>query len=165
VGNGGCALDLGSGAFNDARFLIEKGYEVDAVDSHGQVPDLPLHFYPVAFKDFNFPKGKYDLVNAQFALPFNGEEGFRDLIQNIYDSLKPDGVFVGQLFGTEDSWYGDKNIAFHTIQEVLDLFAPFKIAISEEKKEGGTASGKNKFWHVFHIKATKPNDVYQHSSS
>jgi len=82
------ALDLGPGALNDASFLLEQGFQTVAVNKG------PLEADPVAqsraatfpqdrfvyrvspFDAFDFKPDEYDLINAQYALPFNPPETF-----------------------------------------------------------------------------------------
>lgn len=154
------ALDLGSGAGNDARFLLEQGFMyVDAVDSSAHAAiNLPeeVHFWQMPFDAFGFPIDTYDLINAQYALPFNGPKTFAAMFTKLAHSLKVDGIFTGQFFGPEDDWSGDPNMTFHSREEIVRLLDGFAIIVErEEKRSGPTALGGDKFWHVFHIIARK----------
>lgn len=156
VGAGGRALDLGAGALNDTRYLLGKGYEVDAVDSNPSIlelgKDFKAHLFVSTFDTFNFPTATYDLINASYALPFNPPETFDAMFARLIASLKPGGVFVGQFFGPKDSWSANKRMTFHTEEQVKNLFKGFTILhFKESKYEGKTALGQNKFWHVFDI--------------
>lgn len=158
VGMGGYALDLGAGALNDTRYLLERGYDVDAVDSNPSILELGrglntnAHIFISTFDTFHFPVEKYDLVNAQYALPFNSPKTFDAMFARLVKSLKSGGIFVGQFFGTEDSWSDDEKMTFHTKEQVKTLFKRFSIShIEEIKKEGKTALGREKFWHVFNV--------------
>lgn len=74
------ALDLGAGSLNDTRRLIIEGFEhIDIVDSNPTVKtlaqNLPKDFVTVfitSFEKFYFPKNSYDLINAQYSIPFAG---------------------------------------------------------------------------------------------
>ena len=158
---GGYALDLGAGALNDTRYLLEQGYEVDVVDSNPSILELgkdlkKVRLFVSRFDAFDFPIAKYDLINAGDAFPFNPPETFDAMIARLAASLKPGGVFVGQFFGVEDSWSNDKKMTFHTKEQVAALLKGFAVSHFEEtKKEGKTAMGQNKFWHVFNVIATR----------
>src|SRR5579863_6819789 len=71
----GRALDLGAGAGRDTRYLLEQGFDVTAVDAEpgavvllAALPSERLHVVRSTFEDFAF--ATYDLISAQFALPF-----------------------------------------------------------------------------------------------
>ena len=157
---GGYALDFGAGALNETRYLLERGYDVDVVDSNPSILELgkglKAHFFVSTFDTFDFPVAKYDLINAEYSLPFNPPETFDSMFARLAASLKPGGVFVGQLFGPEDSWSKNKKMTFHTKEQIEKLFKGFTISHLEEvKNEGRTVTGQEKFWHVFHIIATR----------
>lgn len=155
------ALDLGAGTLIESKFLTKKGFKkVVAIDSALEAKifaknfkNKKFHFKNISFREFDFPKKKFDLINAQFALPFYGKRGFNSFIKKVRGSLKPKGVFVGQFFGVNDSWNNSNyNLAFHTKKQALDLLFGLKILeFIEEEKEGKTASGNKKHWHVFHF--------------
>ena len=158
VNNKNHALDLGCGAGNDSRFLKEKGFMVTSVDCS---PEVKKYFHDSglvisSYADFDFPIEYYDLINAQYALPFNPPESFNSMFERLTKSLKPGGIFTGQFFGKEDSWLDDREMAFHTETEIRSLLSVYKIHVfREEKRKGKTASGQEKFWHVFHVIAEK----------
>ncbi|MDB5266579.1 MAG: class SAM-dependent methyltransferase [Parcubacteria group bacterium] len=159
------ALDLGSGALNDTRYLLSVGFEhVTAVDKNPvsgevleQLPAEKVTYEISSFEDFDFVEGAYDLINAQYSLPFTSKGKFNDVIQSIIKSLKPGGVFVGQFFGDRDEWNVEgRDMTFQTKEEAESLLQGLKIAeFSEEEKDGKTAAGETKHWHVFHFIAVK----------
>ncbi len=155
------ALDLGAGAMNDVHFLAQNGFKVIAVDSNKEVEkymqDIPnAEFVASTFDVFSFPLKEFDIVNAQYSLPFNPPTTFNIMFSKLIHSLKKGGIFVGQLFGEEDGWAGDTKMTFHSDTEIKDLLQPFNILVyREEKKLGTTVAGKEKFWHVLHIIAEK----------
>lgn len=98
----GRALDLGAGAFKDTRFLLEKRFVVDDVDKADNVAELApeaeaFHFFPQSYEEYDFPKETYDLVNAQYSLPFGHPDHFPAVWQSISNSLKTGGIFAGQF--------------------------------------------------------------------
>lgn len=156
------AVDLGAGAMNDASYLVSEGFaKVIAVDSNPGVieyaKDIPnLEVKIARYEDYIFPELKYDLVTAQYALPFCSPESFDAVIDSIKKSLKKGGIFTGQFFGTEDDWSSNPNMTFHTENQVKDLLKDMKIHVfREEKKVGKTATEAEKNWHVFHVIAEK----------
>ncbi|MBP9719176.1 MAG: class I SAM-dependent methyltransferase [Candidatus Levybacteria bacterium] len=155
------ALDLGAGTLVESAFLLENDFKnVTAVDSSPQTKSFAESFDQQRFtlkicsyQEFNFPKNYYDLINAQYALPFYGKDGFEKFIEKIKLSLKPGGIFVGQFFGVNDEWNAaDSKLAFQTKDEVLNMLSELEmIEFNEEEKDGKTASGETKHWHVFHF--------------
>jgi tellurite methyltransferase len=155
------ALDLGAGTLIESKYLVESGFKkVVAVDSSVQMKEFvggfdkpELVLVVESFKDFDFSKYTFDLINAQFALPFYGKTDFPIFIKKVIASLLSDGIFVGQFFGINDSWNtSDSDIAFHTKEEVLDFLSDLEILeFTEEEKDATTASSEPKHWHVFHF--------------
>ena len=108
------------------------------------------------FSAFEYPTDHYDLINAQFSLPFCAPQDFARVFEQVTQALKPGGVFVGQFFGTGDSWANTSRMTFHTRAEVEQLLAPYTtLALREEKEPGQTDLGEAKFWHIYNIIARK----------
>ncbi|MEK7115286.1 MAG: class I SAM-dependent methyltransferase [Patescibacteria group bacterium] len=160
-----CALDLGCGSGRDTKYLLEQGFVVTAVDKEleseiyiKKLPQDNLTFILSKFEDFNFEKEKYNLINAQFSLPFIDRDRFNEVFEKIKLSLKTGGVFVGQLFGINDDWNKSKitRTTFHTKEEARRLFEDMKIIRFIEKDYYGKIDdGTPKHWHVFHILSVK----------
>lgn len=159
------ALDLGAGALNEVRYLLDVGFQhITAVDSkpvaqeiYEKLPKDKISYEITTFDNFKFEKNKYDLINAQYSLPFNPRETFAEVWGKIINSLKSEGIFVGQLFGDRDEWNKEgSKLTFHTKEEAERLISGLKIVkFEEEDKEGKTAAGPVKHWHVFHFIAKK----------
>lgn len=159
------ALDLGAGTLIESVFLLENGFKkVTAVDSSeetkGFAEGLDSERFTLevsAYQDFVFLRNAYDFINAQYALPFHGPDNFEDFIERIKDSIKLKGFFVGQFFGINDDWHkGGRDLAFQTKEEAMELLSGLEIIeFNEEEKEGQTALGKAKHWHLFHFIAKK----------
>jgi tellurite methyltransferase len=159
------ALDLGAGTLIESKHLLDAGFNsVTAIDSSALCKEfaemLPKENFELiisSFQDFTFMPQTYDLINAQYALPFHGKKDFDSFIEKIIASLKPGGILVGQFFGIRDGWNTDDSVlAFQTKEEVLELLKNLEmVECIEEEKEGKTASGNEKYWHVFHVIARK----------
>ena len=156
------ALDLGVGALGDSKYLASKGYEVTAVDSEESIkylapgtPNLDVIVSPME----NFaPDGEYDLVNAQYALPFIPKECFWNVLATAAGSLKESGIFCATFFGPEDEWHNDPMLTFVSKSELEEKLSTYNLNVlynEEEKGLGKIAAGGNKFWHVFHVIARK----------
>jgi tellurite methyltransferase len=159
------ALDLGSGALNDTKYLLAKGFEhITAVDKNpvseeivAQLPSGKVSYEVSSFEDFDFAEDTYNLINAQYSLPFTSKEKFNDVIESITRSLKPGGVFVGQFFGDRDEWNVEgRDMTFQTKEEAEELLKDLKVEeFEEEEREAPTAAGNMKHWHIFHFIAVK----------
>jgi SAM-dependent methyltransferase len=159
------ALDLGAGGLKDTRFLLAQGFEhVTVVDQEPTAKKLAntlanplLEVIIGSFDEFAFPHEQYDLVNAQFALPFNPPETFYEMMEKLKTSIIPGGIFCGQLFGKEDEWnIPTSKLTFHTKEEVGTLFSGFTFITCRERiYDGILANGTPKHWHLFHIIAKK----------
>lgn len=156
VENKSRALDLGAGALVESKYLLSLGFDVVAVDQERfpeQISDSKFTFVQSSFKDYQFPKDSFDLITAQFSLPFNGIEGFSELWNRIILSLKHKGIFVGQLFGENDEWnVAGSELVFHSKKEVEGLLTGLEVLKLEEvNKDNILSNGKPKHWHIFHI--------------
>ncbi len=165
---GGQALDLGAGAGRDTRYLLEQGFQVTAVDAEPRsvalLATLPQDHLQVAqssFADFPFAFATYDLINAQFALPFMPSDRFTTVFVRLKAALVPGGVFAGQFFGVHDEWNSPERaraMTFLTRGEAEGLLSDLEvIELTEEDADGHKADGSPKHWHIFHILARRPS--------
>jgi SAM-dependent methyltransferase len=165
----GRALDLGAGAGRDTRYLLAQGFQVTAVDAQAEAvallatlapPDAPERLLAVksTFEDFTFESGAYDLINAQFTLPFVAREHFFAVFSRIKAALTPGGVFAGQFFGIHDEWNAsNSDMTFLTRAEAEAQLGDLEtIEFRELEEDGHVADGRSKHWHVFHILARRP---------
>jgi len=80
------ALDLGCGAMNDTKTIFKAGFvSIDAVDNNPSVSEIAkdivdtgfsLKFYEETFSKFLFVHNNYDLISAQYSLPFTKQTDF-----------------------------------------------------------------------------------------
>jgi tellurite methyltransferase len=159
------ALDLGSGALNDSIYLLQNGFEhVVAVDQsniaqniYDTLPVDRVRYVISTFDNFEFPNSSYDLINAQFALPFNPPDTFDAMFEKLKASLAPHGLFVGNLFGIKDDWnIPASGKTFHNAEQVRGLLEGLQVLYLEEKEEDSyPVIGPKKHWHLFDIIAKK----------
>ena len=156
----GSALDIGAGALNESKYLLQNNFEVvTAVDSSPSslelaknVNDNRFTFSNTSIEDFEFHPESLDLINAQLSLPLLSKENFRKVWGEIFSSLKKGGIFSGQLFGERDQWGNDQTMNFHTKDEVTELISGFEVIQNEElEKDENTAAGNMKHWHIFNL--------------
>jgi len=161
VNQKGTAVDLGSGDLIDAKFLLSQGFnKVIAIDKEppldkqfSGLDEKPFEFIQSEFDEFEFPKREYDLINAQYSLPFNTQQTFDKLWHDLLESLAPNGIFVGQFFGINDEWNDQtRDMTFHTGMEVNNLIKDMEVLkFQEEETDRKLASGHRKHWHLFHV--------------
>ncbi|MFG0251484.1 MAG: class I SAM-dependent methyltransferase, partial [Phycisphaerales bacterium JB038] len=113
-----------------------------------------------AFERFDFPES-YDAVYSGFSLPFCPESEFEDIWWRLRDSLKPGGVLAFQLFGDRDGWANCPEHAddacFHSRAQVERFLEGTERLFDDEvEKDGHTALGEAKYWHVFHLIVRQP---------
>lgn len=157
ISNKDKALDLGAGALNETKYLLEQGFEVTAVDQSPLVAEMAkqiqspkLHVITASFENFDFSRNSYDLIVALFALPFM-ENNFESVFARIKSSLKNGGIFCGQFFGNRDQRKNNTNRTFHTKEQVMDLLSDLEVlSFEEEEKMKGDMNA-----HIFHVIARK----------
>jgi hypothetical protein len=160
----GHALDVGAGALNDAFCLLKEGFTlVTAIDVEPMAQEIVDLFPKSRFdyvissaQNFSFPVARFDLVNAQYSLPFISPTEFHDVWCKIINSLTHGGIFTGQLFGNRDEWASKSDMSFHRVEEAREFLSTMKtILFNEDENDGPTAMGTMKHWHVYHFIASK----------
>jgi SAM-dependent methyltransferase len=159
----GDALDIGAGAGRDTAYLLEQGWRVTAVDSspaaakllRGIGPEDRLRVVHSAAEDFE--PDTYDLVNAQFSLPFIAPGRFGETVTRLQNAVRLAGLMAATFFGPRDQWNAPGNeMTFTTKDEVERLFAGWQLLeLAEIEEDGTTATGGSKHWDVIHVIARK----------
>lgn len=150
------ALDLGSGALLEVRHMIEKGFKhVSAVDelqhekfAEGIDPEK-VSIIQEDIEDYDFPVGKFDLVNAWYTLPFLSREQLPEVIEKIEKSLKKDGIFIASFFGEKDfKVQGEQDPAVgYKKEDLVNLLDQFDILNSQQERFIENAKGNNQHVH------------------
>lgn len=157
------AIDIGCGALKDTRFLLDQGFVVTALDSDPgivsfaeKIVSKDLQYHVSSFETFDFPEEEYRLATAMYALPFTKPLMFDYVFLRVFASLKSGGIFCGQFFGIHDEWSTNSEMTFHTKPQIEALLSHMRIIKLEEvEKDGVTANGTPKHWHVFNVIAKK----------
>lgn len=151
------ALDIGAGALNGSQFLLDMGFsEVDAIDLTPQFKSLKIkkgaHFkyFQRSFGQYHFPLEAFDLISAEYALPFCDRESFDSIWNGMERSLRWSGIFAGQLFGVEDGWAGNPNMTFHSRKDIAILTKQFS-TIKIKEIQFVESSSRRKLWHYFDL--------------
>jgi SAM-dependent methyltransferase len=167
------ALELGCGAGNEVLAMLEAGLGVLAIDRHqgaldatlaaatarGIAAGLELRRGPME-EVLKGIAGPFALVHARFALPFVPSRAFPLVWERIRALLGPRGVLCCQLFGPRDQFVAERPAGamnFHDRSAVEGLVAGLEVLEWEEvAKDGYTALGRPKFWHVHHLLLRAP---------
>lgn len=151
------ALDLGAGALNDSAYLLETGFkELVAVDLTPPYKELSpgadqqFKYVQQRFDEFYFPPDHFDMVSAQFALPFTGREHFKTVWRRALSTLKGSGIFTGQLFGERDDWFGQDGIIFHSGEDVSRLINGL-VVLKNKEREYVEKGVRAKHWHYYDL--------------
>lgn len=150
--NPGRALDFGAGLGKEAAWLIARGWRVTAVECDVTALDDLRHNAPAAevVLDLADVKGEYDLTLACFSIFYPAPESLADTWRRLLALTKPGGILAGQLLGEQDSWANWARTAHR--DEVEALYDGHERLYHEEVcREGKTAFGATKTWHVHHF--------------
>ena len=169
---GGLAIDLGCGAGQAAEFFGEHGYRVVAIDLDQRAIDLTharcagLRVQADLLDIRHAEIEKCNLVHCGFVLFFLSNEEIVDTMANIRAAIQPGGLFIGQFLGPNDTWVTPTGnpqspiqsaLTPHTRAEIEQLLTGFEFLHQEEvERDGKTAWGEQKHWHVTHVIARKP---------
>jgi SAM-dependent methyltransferase len=145
----GKALDIGCNKGRESRELLQRGFEVDAIDSV-VVPEIEghnFHFQKIALQDYVIVPEKYNLILAYYILPFlKRKELVIKAINDIRSGLKKDGIAIITLFGNEHEWRDKGHHFFSDLGEAKTLIGEY-IDFVEQKGLRKTMEGGQAFWH------------------
>ncbi|MHA2501540.1 MAG: class I SAM-dependent methyltransferase [Candidatus Kariarchaeaceae archaeon] len=155
--------DIGFGAGNEVLFLLNQGWKAIAIDAENEAgerlrskvgEEANLELIISKYENVSFPSTS--LLHAGYAIPFCHPDHFEEVWQRLSNSISTGGIFCGQLFGVNDAWSDNESMTFHSRDQVTSLLSGFEILeLEEEEGTKGTATGGDKYWHIFHIMARK----------
>lgn len=153
-------LDLGIGQGRNSIPLVDQGFNVTGVDYSQKCLEIcknncpKLNLVQSDIRKFKIEKNKFDLIMSRCVLHFFHKNDCYEIIKNIKENLKADGIVYIHVFSTEDPKYkkctdsqefeklennifhnieNDTYISFFTKEEIQNLFNDFEtISISEE---------------------------------
>lgn len=130
---GGKALDLGYGNGHVARFLLDRGFAVQAVDI-GAPKIEGIEIVESDIRNFTIPENTYNFIHARNVLTFLKEDEIFPMIEKMYNGLMPNGVLYFTLFGQRDEWYGVKDqmtfVSDFLIDDLETYLSPLKLEMS-----------------------------------
>jgi len=160
----GRAVDVGCGQGIETMELLRRGWNVVAIDAEpdgmrrvreraGDDPRLTTVVSPM--QDADIPAA--DLIHAAFSLPFCPPAAFPGLWERIRGALRPEGRFVGNLFGDRDTWASTQpDMTFFDPERARALFEDLELEVFREQEEEGDAWGEPKHWHYFDVISRRP---------
>lgn len=170
VDNFGNALDFGAGGLRDTRYLKRFPFnKIDALDSNEEALAIykrmrnadKVDVFIGEFNDFEYKENYYDIINAQYSLPYIEKSSFNSVLEKLKNSLTLGGVFVGNFFGVNDAWNNGEHtdMTFLSRTEAEEVFKDFETLLIKEleynKKD--PIDGEVAKWHVieFIVRKTK----------
>ena len=128
-------LDLGCGSGRDARYFLEKGYQVDATDGSAEICRLASEYTGIPVKQMLFSEldavSEYDGIWACASILHLPEEELRDVMHRIGAALKEDGIFYtsfkyGDFAGERNGRYF-RDFTEESFREFLKDFHEFRM--------------------------------------
>ncbi|MFF1819106.1 class I SAM-dependent methyltransferase [Kribbella sp. NPDC058245] len=158
----GTAVDLGCGAGNEVLDLLQRGWQVHAVDSStaalaeverrtAGLPGLTLEHSEL----WSAEPPAADYVYAGFSLFFAPPERFAKVWAVVTRAVRPGGLFAGQLLGPRDSWASEPGLTVHSEAEVRELLTGWDVLQLKSVELDGRAMSGPKHWHRFDIVARR----------
>jgi SAM-dependent methyltransferase len=166
LGDPGSACELGCGVGQGVLHLAELGWRVLAVDAMDEPLEILRSRLPTdsaeqvsiqqAFiEDLDMPPQSFDLVVAGFSLFFVSREELPGVWERIVASIRPGGLFMGQILGRNDSWATEAYTAMGQ-EEGKRLFEGFEVLHWDHvERDGKAVHGYPKHWDVTHVIARK----------
>lgn len=163
------AADLGCGPGHETLAMLLAGFRTLAVDAYAEAVEATraraelhgaaggLSARVERLERLDLEPGRFGLIHARFTLPFVPAPEFPRLWRNLRAALAPGGVLACQLFGPDDGFVHDgsfdpRELNVHTAAEVDALVAGLETIHREEvNRDGKTATGVPKHWHVHHL--------------
>ncbi len=144
--DGDLILDLGCGSGIPARYLISKGMRVIGVDSSPEMISLAKKQVPwvpfiCADMETKWPENNFDGVCVFFSLLHLPKQKTARLLRNIYQWLKPGGVFVitvveGTTEGLCENFMGEGvpvYLSYYTKEELMSSLCAIGFSVIAAK--------------------------------
>ncbi|AJO77925.1 trans-aconitate 2-methyltransferase [Pseudomonas sp. MRSN 12121] len=160
------AVDLGCGAGNETRQLVQAGWQVLAIDREPEAIARTtencsgehaggLTTWLADFESMRDLPGA-SLIHAGLALPFCHPDRFQHLWSQVLNALTPGGVFAGHFFGVRHGWSTLAHLTFHTEPAIRSLCGGMEIVLLRETESSVTTHAGPLNWHRFDLIVRKP---------
>ena len=168
----GKVLDLGCGVGNETAYLLDKGWDVWAIDCEPKAIEIMkerrdirssshrLVTQVAKFENLNWKiLPQFDLICACNSLPFCESQKFPSVFASIKEKIKSNGRFAGHFFGRNYSGFSNtdkNNMTFLTKEQIIKLLDGFDIEYLQEIEEDGiSGTGLKCHSHIFYVIAKK----------
>lgn len=158
LGPSGHALELGCGAGQGAEFFLDRGWTVTAIDLDPRAIDatnerllgrVGIDVLTADIAAIDFPSA--DAITAGFVLFLLSDGQFENVWSKMGEALRPGGLLLAQFLGPNDDW-ASQGCTAHTDIDIERLLAGYTVLHHETvERDGKTAWGESKHWHVHHI--------------
>lgn len=157
------AYDLGCGAGDDTKYLLNQGFNVIAVDKEAAAIDFinetvgknkKFQFVVNSFEKMTFNPSQ--LIHGRVSFPFCHPSSFKKFWEQLNHSLEKDGLLCGSLFGVNDDWSQNNEMTFIAHEDWDALLSGYDILyFDEEERDSPTAAGHMKHWHLYYFILSK----------
>ncbi len=178
------AFDVGCGSGHNARLLLEKGFEVSAIDISERALELCRREAPkarVEWADIRegvpFAGDRFELIVADLSLHYFAWDMTLSIVKEIADRLVTGGLFAGRFNSTRDINYGagtgkpvcgESNLLlvegiekrFFTRECFGKLFGPPWQLVSLAEKETHRFGSRKVLWEVAATKGRPHSSVF-----
>jgi len=163
------AADLGCGVGTEVLDLLQRGFEVHALDQEAKsiehVTQLTqahcsrLHTHISSLENWEvWPK--VDFLFAYHSFPFCSADQFDAVIEKSLSSVAPGGIYAVSFFGPEDEWVKENKVVGISADDVKEKLHGFNILHFEEiKKIGPTVLQGRKMWNIIDVIARRKTYV------
>ncbi len=134
------AIDIGAGALRETKYLVDQGFKKVVVVDYSKLNENYLkdienkdaiEYFQEKVENYKFLQEDSDLIVSMNTLSWVHKERLSDVVQNIKNALKSEGVFVGTFFAVDDDLVkngtsdGDKASGLNR-KEIEELFKDFE---------------------------------------
>ena len=162
----GDALDLGCGSGNESLALLERGWNVVAVDKEAAAIEILLQRTPPAHRPrlraqvADFEQAQFepcDLIWSAQALPFCPPAQFSRVWTKILAALRPGAWVACDFFGRDNFMRHKTALSTHTLADVRRLVTPLQLEylVHERGRRLSPLCGVQP-WHSISVIARKP---------
>jgi SAM-dependent methyltransferase len=145
----GSALDIGAGDGETSLWLLDHGFQVDALEINpdrglqlgARMEDPKLRWHSCSILDFPLPIAYYSLIIAGAVLHFIPPSKLEHLANAIIAALRPSGMLLASAFTEDDPSYQDSNAEgsmavrhYFAANELRQLFSRLELLEYDESR-------------------------------